>query len=216
VRTSEIPGYVGAIRRADRLEDYWRDFAFLGVNEQLRMAGGHKVEVRLLSLRMFVQLCAVQSPFFVGGAVRPEHVAQFLWRLSPQYDANDRKLRAEYVATLRELPFASSVRAISRFIDRMLIDKPPVSAKSEQSGSKHDLSFAASMIHSFASSYGWSPDQILDLPIPALFQFLRAIQRENQDTIVFNPLRDRFSARVANKFFSKCQQESPMIMPLPS
>ena len=34
--------------RADRLEDYWRDYAFLGLNEELSFPGGRKIEVRLL------------------------------------------------------------------------------------------------------------------------------------------------------------------------
>ena len=60
---TEIPGYDLACKRADRIEDYWRDFAFLGIDETLRIAGGYKIEVRPLTLRIFIQLCAVRSPF---------------------------------------------------------------------------------------------------------------------------------------------------------
>src|SRR5439155_5373159 len=89
MRLSEISGYTRAAQRGDRLEDYWRDYAFLGLNDELiiPVAGtkARRIEVRQLTLRMFIQLCAVRSPFLVGGSVGPQHVAQILWRLSPQY-----------------------------------------------------------------------------------------------------------------------------------
>lgn len=203
MRTSEIPGYVRAVQRADRIEDYWRDFAFLGLNEKLRLVGGRTVEVKLLTLRMFVQLWAVRSPFLVGGPIRPEHVGQFLWRLSPEY-CTDGEARRRYITKIAGLPFMSCVRAINRFVDRMLIDSPPTEDK--PSNTKHDVSFAASMIHMLGNAYGWLPDQVLDTPIPALFQFIRSIQRDHQpDAITFNPLRDRYGARVASKFFKKLE-----------
>jgi hypothetical protein len=191
-----------AIERADRIEDYWRDFAFLGLDEELRIAGGHKIQVRMLTLRMFVQLCAVRSPFLVGGDIKPEHIVQILWRLNPSYDPRNRKARVQFIESIAMIPFQSSVRAICRFLDRMLIDKPATSCK--DNGSKSDVSFAGSLIHLLASSYGWSADQVLDLPMPVLFQFLRCIQRANDpDMIPFNPLRDRFGARVASDFFAR-------------
>jgi hypothetical protein len=193
---------VRAIERADRLEDYWRDYAFLDLGEELRVAGGHTVQVNLLTLRMFVQLCAVRSPFLVGGDIRAEHVAQILWRLHPTYDARDRDARRRFLESIAVLPFRPAVRAICRFLDRMLIDKPPTSCR--DNAPKGDVSFAGSLIHLLASSYGWSADQVLDLTMPVLFQFLRCIQRSNDsDMISFNPLRDRFGARVARRFLDE-------------
>ncbi len=186
--------------RADRLEDFWRDFAFLGLTCYLRMAGRHEVEVRLLTLRMFVQLCAVRSPFLTGGRVGPEHVAQILWRLSPAYDTRttDSHARITFVQSIAGLPFVSAVRAINRFLDRMLIDRPPHQAK--QSKEKSDTSFAASIIHSLSVNYGWSGEEILDLPIPRIFQYLRRIQREREpEAALWNPMRDRFLARYMAK-----------------
>ncbi len=183
--------------RADRLEDYWRNFAFLGLNEELRFFGGHKVEVRLLTLRMFIQLCAVRSPFLVGGRVGPEHVAQILWRLSPAYDTrtSNPEARRQFVESIAAIPFKSSVRNIGRYIDRMLIDKPPQPAGKLVKG-KADTSFAASMVHRLAGEYGWSGEEILELPMPRIFQYLRRIQRENDPkSALWNPIRDRFVAR---------------------
>ncbi len=195
------------ISRAERLEDYWRDFAFLGLNDEIRTAGRHTVEVRQLTLRMFVQLCAVRSPFLVGGHVGPEHVAQILWRLSPAYDARatDPEARKKFVATILHLPFELSVRAIKRYLDRMLIDKPPQSTA--KNGTRPDTSFAASAIHQLASEYGWSDESILDLPIPRLFQYMRKIQRSRDfDMAHFNPLRDRFVKYISDKVMEARKQ----------
>jgi hypothetical protein len=189
----------GWIARADRLEDYWRDYAFLGLTEELRIAGGRKIEVRQLTLRMFIQLCAVRSPFLVGGRVGPEHVAQILWRLSPQYGQIPRH---EFVASIADIPFNSATRAITRFLDRMLIDKPPSAAKSN--GSRPDTSFAASVIHQIGKEYGWSDEAILDLPMPRLFQYMRKIHRGyDPDLLRFNPLRDRFVKHITDKVIAQ-------------
>lgn len=207
MKTSEIPGYIRAQSRADRIEDYWRDFAFLGLPEEIRFPNGQTVTVNLLTLRMYIQLSAVRCPFIVGGRVRPEHVAQILWRLSPLYDKRDakHKTRTKFVKSIAKLPFIASIRAINRFLDRMFTDKPPTPVASNNGSTKKlDSSFAARMIHNLAGAYGWSDDAILDMPIPRLFQYMRNIHRnEDPKMIHFNPLRDKLTNRVAKRFFDK-------------
>jgi len=206
VYLSQIPGYSRACKRADRLEDYWRDFAFLGIDEKLFFGCRRSLEVRQLTLRMFIELCAVRSPFIVGGPIRPEHVAQVLWRISRDYELRSSKPRGEirkaFVASIADISYKGSVRAINRYMDRMLIDKPPHSSRGNDA--KADTSFAAAMIHGLAKSYGWSPDQILDLPMPQLFQYLRNIQRSaDPDICLWNPIRERLVAKVTRKFLTE-------------
>lgn len=200
-----IPGYYDrAAKRLERLEDYWRDLAFLGLTEELRFAGRRKVEVRQLTLRMFVQLCAVRSPFLVGGKVGPEHVAQILWRLSPIYDTRlaNPEARKAFVESVADLGYHSAVRTISRFVDRMLIDKPPIPESKSKGKAKPDTSFAASVIHTMAISYGWNDELILDQPIPRLFQYMRKITRYNDpEVLTFNPLVDKYKARIMKEYF---------------
>jgi len=152
---SEIPGYTRAIERVERLEDARRDYAFLDLDYELNIAGsvprrenspatGYKLSVRPLTLRMFTQLCAVRSPFFVGGRIQPEDVAAILWRLSAQYSASDRKARAAFVSSIATLPFHATTRAINRYLDLMMFDRPPSSAANRKSAAP-DTSFAASM-----------------------------------------------------------------------
>jgi hypothetical protein len=206
VKVAEIPGYARIMARVDRLENYWRDFAFLGINEELRL-GKMRVEIRLLTLRMFVQLMAVRSPFVVGGRVRAEDLLVLLWRLSPKYDSSDKAARAAFVESIAPIfvaeVFPRAVRTVSRFFDRMLLDKPPVS-EGEGVSSKPDASFAAGVIHLIASKYGWRQDDILDTPMPVLFQFIRKLQREMDPEMEhFNPLTDRFTARVVQRYFAR-------------
>lgn len=199
---TEIPGYELACKRADRIEDYWRDFAFLGIDETLRIAGGYKIEVRPLTLRMFIQLCAVRSPFLVGGRVNPAHVAQILWRISIDYSSNQ-DTRKIFVLAISKLPFVASIRSIDRYLDRHLRDKPP-SPVVTSSATRMDTSYAAMVIHLLASEYGWSADAILDLPMSCIFQYIRRIDRANDPEMGhWNPIRDRLTRRVTSGFLNK-------------
>jgi hypothetical protein len=108
---SAVPGYTRCLQRGYRIEESFREFTYLGAPEFI--CG---VEVRPLTLQMYLQLCAARSPFLVGGR-RPfiQDVAVFLFRLSPAYDqafAAKSAARAE-IATLRSLPH-SRLRAIAR------------------------------------------------------------------------------------------------------
>jgi hypothetical protein len=199
------------LARADRLEDYWRDFAFLGLTEELNI-GGHKIEVQLLTLRMFIQLEAVRSPFLVGGkGIGPEDIAILLWRLSPIYETRkqNKNARKKFMRSIAKLPFQLALRACDRYLDRMLIDHPPAMGK--KTGRKIDTSFAATVIHQIASAYGWSDELILDLPIPRIFQYMRKIHRANNDELAyFNPIRDKMKKRIMSKILEtrKAQRES--------
>lgn len=201
------------LARADRLEDHWRHFAFLGLTDTLHITGGHEIEVRLLTLRMFVQLCAVRSPFLIGRRnVEAEDIAILLWRLSPRYDMRDdkrwlwlrfrrRDARKEFMRSIQKFPFRATLRACNRYLDRMLIDAPPSS--DTKTRVQIDTSFAATMVHQIAQNYGWSDDQILDLPIPRLFQYMRKIHRNiDNDLAYFNPIRDKFVHRIMDKILA--------------
>jgi len=200
---SQIPGYNRAYNRGARLEESWRELPFLGdrVTEKIR-----SLEVRLITLRMFLQLCRARSRFLCGGTIRPQDVTLFLWRISPSYSPGDKSARlsiAQKVAS--DWPDAKCwKRAIDRYLDRMFLDKPPTSGGKSES----DACFAAAMIHEIASAYGWDADSILDTPMPALFQYVRQIQRDRmskygKDLPRFNPLRSRFTKKVVDRHRKK-------------
>ena len=207
---SEIPGYTRAIERVERLEDARRDYAFLDLDYELNIAGsvprrenspatGYKLSVRPLTLRMFTQLCAVRSPFFVGGRIQPEDVAAILWRLSAQYSASDRKARAAFVSSIATLPFHATTRAINRYLDLMMFDRPPSSAANRKSAAP-DTSFAASIVHEMGAAYGWDDETTMDIPMPRLFQLLRKIQRQHDPEMGHShPLREKIDQKFLNR-----------------
>jgi hypothetical protein len=223
---SAVPGYDRARARGFKLEESFREYSYLGAPEFIR-----GVEVRPLTLQMYLQLCAARSPFLVGGrAPFIQDVAVFLFRLSPAYDqafaakreaynrgenshgwtriftgnrffirvssvlirgkprlspdelalAAFKRVQREFIDRILQLPFAPTARAIHRFVDRMLLDKP-ISSSRKSLLDPSDTSSAADIIHLLAGAYHWSRDEILRLPMPEIFQALRNIQRDGQN-----------------------------------
>lgn len=194
---SKIAGYNRAAARAARLEEGWREFPFLGGHE--RICG---LQINLLTLRMFLQLCHARSPYLVGGRPGPQHALQFVWRLSPNYAPTNNEARAQLAEFITANWNARKWhRAIIRFVDRMLLDKPPSSGSGS---SQSDVSFAVAVIHQIASAYGWDADRILDTPMPALFQYMRQIKRDRlaargENLPVFNPFREKFTKKIIER-----------------
>jgi hypothetical protein len=86
------------------------------------------------------------------------------------------KVRREFAEQVRGIDYFAAVRAIDRFVDRMLLDKP-IGSKGSLSDPA-DTSVPTDIIHLIAGAYGWSRDEILELPMPEVFQALRKIQRD--------------------------------------
>lgn len=244
----KVPGYTRARERGFKIEESFREYSYLDAPEFIS-----GIELRALTLQMYLQLSAARSPFFVGGPVHIQDVAVFLFRLSPAYDeafaakkncrsliANCEKLSVWRTARIaREnglLPTFSfrhpvsglrsrrrlslitllnknveriahnafrrarrsflgnilvlrerddphltrTIRAINRFLDRMLLDKPIVSKGKNLSRDPSDTSSAADIIHLIERAYGgYSRKDILGLPMPEVFQALRNIHRDN-------------------------------------
>jgi hypothetical protein len=200
-----------ALARAKRIEDSLRETAFLPVPEQI-----NGVTVRQFTLRHLTILTKIRSPFLVGGAVTGEDIGTFLWVVSPQYSQEREvfipenrfrrwwmKLRGIQPPTVRQVFMAELVmhprwqlfyRGIERYLGRVFMDKPP-----EVGGGKLVASsYAAGLIHQVARAYNWTPDQIMDTPLAAIFQLLKwSAVEANPSTPQFNPLQDRIKARLA-------------------
>lgn len=165
-----IPGYAEAVKQERSI----RDQSFLDLPEAV--CG---VEVQPLTLRRMVLLESIGSPFVCGGPVTPYHVGAFFVALTGATGLKRwRLLRRVGLMNTEEL-----VAAITGFMDETFQDSPP--------GSSEGISYysnAAGLVDFAASQYGWPEDDILDIPLRRLFQYVKATtHRLNPSAIQFNP-----------------------------
>ncbi len=186
----DIPGYREEIEKARSLEAELRERAFLGVRREV--CG---VDVCDITPRRLSYLLAVDCAFISGGRISPEDVALFLWVLSPKFKPGSKWRRWLFVRGLRSLPFERCVREICEFVDDQFMDSP------SGGGGEAYVSFQASLVNVVASEYGWSERAVMDCPIPRLYQYLRAIQRNHDPrAILFNHRADRARANAIRKY----------------
>jgi hypothetical protein len=185
-------------RRAKRIEDSWREHAFLSACDEI-----NGVTVNQMTLGHMLILFRIKSPFLTGEKPEPEHVGQFLWILSPQHhnEPGWEVDRAGYVSELvKQYPperFRLFYRAIHRYIwVRCLMDWP---AKSTKSGRGVSASMPAIICHRIASAYGVGASGfkwVIDTPIAALLQTLNCIESDGpSQKPAFHPLQDLITQR---------------------
>ena len=184
----QIPGLGAAIEQ----ERFVRDSSFLSLPEVI---GG--VDVQPMTLRHVIALSSVGSPFIAGGHASPEAVAQFVLLLAkPQGWLAKRRL----LRRIARLDYDATIAEIKAFMDEAFQDSPASSGGRAQASY---YSFAASLVDVFGTEYGWSENEILDVPLKRLFQYLNAIRkRHNPEAVLFNPsdrVRGEFLAAVNKK-----------------
>lgn len=194
IELNQIPGLAKNLARVKRVEDSWREKAFLPVGVTI-----NGVDVLQMTLRHMTILMELRNPFVWGGIQKPEHVGEFLWVLSPHYNPGDkghdekrREFLTQLVANYPREKFLIFYRAIHRYVwVRALMDIPPVAVGRARRSIA--TCFAAGMINRIAATYHWGPDQIMAPPIAALYQLWKWIEAENsvEDKPQFNPLQDR-------------------------
>lgn len=193
----KIPGYKEAIAQAAAEEEALRDLAFLEADLDIC-----EVPVRQLTPRHLLLLFAARSPFLCGGVCAPEHIAQFLWIVSPAF-VPDGDARQAFLAVIgSRVEYEPARIAIEAYVAQALMDRPGVSGAK----SIAITSFVAVLVHIFASAYGWTRREILDTPLAALYQLRRLIERErNPKAIFFNRLTDKAQREIVNAWRRKEQ-----------
>lgn len=168
----EIPGMAAAIDR----ERFVREQSFLELPEVV--VG---VEVQPLTLRRMLLLSSVGSPFIAGGTVSAYDVACFFLVMAGQPRGFKRWRLLRRVGLMEP---EKAVAEIGEFLNESFQDAPP--GGREDSTSYY--SFASGLVDCFASEYGWTEREILDVPVKRLFQCLKAMtKRNNPKAILFNP-----------------------------
>jgi len=177
VKFSFIPGYDEAVE----------------AEESIRLASFFEVprtllgfDVRPLTVRDVMLLDFAKSPFMHGGAVTPVDIAIALWILS--VDRTQGKSRRRFVRRCRSVRYGEAVAAIGAYLEDELLDSPGGGGGKEA----RPQSWVADIVHLFASTYGWTEPQILDLPMARANQYIRAIRASKDSQALFiNPRSDR-------------------------
>jgi hypothetical protein len=154
-----------------------REHVFLGITERVG-----PFELRQLTLRDYMVLMAVESPFVMGGFPMPSAVWELLWN---QHTGKRSRIRhwwfIKRVIYHRDFPgLLADVRA---YVADAFTDIPGGSGNTP----KTYYSWAAGIVDVLASEYGWARAEVLSLPMKELGQYIKAIRRRHDSkTILFN------------------------------
>ncbi len=199
----EIPGYASAVVK----ERIIRDAAFLGITESIG-----PFEVVSMTLRHWVVLRTMNSPFLRGGTPGPIDVVDFLWLLSPQFSPHQTKFRKAFDRQCLEHFFppkhsiwsakkshklrceqrminaAKIIDAARDYIIETMQDRPPVQ-KSMSNGHEVDYySDPAYFCACFGREFGWCQEEVLNMPLKRLFQYLNEMKKYHGSPVpLMNP-----------------------------
>jgi hypothetical protein len=187
----EIPGYAEAVIR----ERVVRDAAFLGITESIG-----PFEVVPLTLRHWLILRLMRSPFLTKETPSPNDVFNFLWMLSTTYSPGDKRAKSRFerrcrhcfflaiintrwarswheVKRLKRLTAAANIiDSIRAFMEESLQDRPPVQkTKGFEADYYSDAAFFCCL---FGREFGWSQEETLNMPMKRLFQCLNEIREK--------------------------------------
>lgn len=190
----KIPGFKEAMAAAQAEEAALRDVPYLGL--PVDICG---VLVNQITPRHLIILFNCRSPFFCkADAIEAEHVAQFLWVLSPRF-SHDPAERDAFLADIAGLDYSAAVERIDAYLAEAFMDSPASGGASKAP----ITSFAAAIVDELAHEYGWPLADILNLPMAAIYQQYRRIeQRRNSKAVFFSRLSDRTKRELVKKFLA--------------
>jgi len=155
----------------------------------------HQIAGTLLSpmtLRKLIFLEQVESPLLSGKDATHEDVVTFIWVCSDQFTPNEAAAKA----------FRQGMGKFPESLEQEITDYLKDNLSHINQGGESSPSnahFASSVIDLMASEYGWTSEQILDLPLSQMFQLLSSITQRLTVTnggtpIEFNPAVDKLKA----------------------
>ena len=164
-----IPGY----REAIETERTAREVAFLCAPDSI--CG---VLIAPLTIHRFTVLDAIKSPFVAGGEISHVDVARFVWILSPKFsEKNDwltRIRRDSCYRACRGINFGEACAKIESIIADSFADT--LGGKPAGQNDASYYSWIAAIVDTLASEYGWNEEQILNIPLTRVWQYLRIIK----------------------------------------
>lgn len=166
LRWNDIPGLREEVKR----ENDVRDAAFLDLTTNI--CG---IEIRQMTPRDMLILDGVDNPILNGGFPTPYQLADFLWKLSPQFKERAWFRRYQFGRKCRNLDFVSAVIACRKYIEDTFQDSP---GGSGPAGVPY-AGWPAHLVTSLSSNPVEAEQVILNTPLKRLFQYLKCIRRRN-------------------------------------
>ena len=216
--------YCEAIRR----EAEGRQFSALDLPSDI--AG---FQSRPLSLRMYIALRMIQSPFIPPFATPTEDdIVKFLWFVSPGYNPEGIG-RSGIVAQCRSIyppkePWIKTERTIKTwtwkvlfareeaaritfaartYMETALQDKPPENTKRTTVSAPSYYADWIGMMDDIAREFGWGRNEILDMPIAELFQHVKEISEDRAYRNGHNPVLFNPSDSIKTEFLKSLNKD---------
>ena len=207
----EIPGLAEALASAKSNQLVTRENSLLNLSYDL--CG---LKARTMTIRDYVLLQRIGSPFIRRVEPTMDDLAIFLWVLSPQFNKwlgrkwfaflqpvaaffHGRKVRRVFGKNIPETSEAVVVKCFE-YIDKMFYDSPPALANGQESC----LCYLTGWFDAIQSEYQFPSEQVWNMGLPELFQRLNAIrQRNNPSVPSFNKGTDSIKLFVLRGLRSK-------------
>ena len=129
-------------------------------------------EILPLTLYRFNLLKFSGNSFILGGPIDETDITQFLFLLRKNQALALKDIALRVVGNEPEL-----TAQILDFIDCAFLDAQE--SGGEGQGGVAWTSFEYQAVHLLATSYGWAEQDILDMPLNRVFQYINLIQKEN-------------------------------------
>lgn len=176
VRIADIPGAGELITRT--LNN--RNAAFLDLTTTICQR-----EVLPMTIRHWVILDGIDSPFVHGETPQPHDIPMFLWVMSRDFRPGASWRRGRFIRSVRRFDFPAVTARIMRYVEDTFLDSPPGELGDH---GLPQISFAAGLVSRLAFSFHWTEAEILNIPLKRLNQYLKAVSMINDpDGAKFNP-----------------------------
>lgn len=119
-----------------------------------------------MTLYDFYVLDGVESPFLSKKEYTVGDIAVFLWILSTKY-SRDAAAKQKFAEEIHEIKILEAEKGILEYIDATFNDADTLV---EQKKDRAFAPFIAYQIDLYAKEYGWTIEQIMQIPLRQLFQ----------------------------------------------
>lgn len=159
-------------REEARREQAFLDLPYLVAGEPLRA----------MTPRDLLILNGVESPFVCAGEMSPAHVAMFFWAMHRDNEGRqnwaERRARNALLKRMAPRQYEELVAAGIDYVQEIFMDAPKSSIDAD---TRRPLGtcFLAPLVMNIALETGWSQDEIINTPLPRLFQYTKALRARN-------------------------------------